>query len=193
MPVLAKQNKKKYTYRDYLGFNDNIRREIINGEIRLMSPAPLTIHQRILGRLSNVFFNYLKDKECEAFIAPFDVRLSIYNERDMDEFNVTQPDISIIFDKNKIDERGCKGAPDLIVEILSPGSATYDLNEKLLLYEKAGVKEYWVANPTDKTVFVFLLKNGEYLKSNVYGGENTIKPSIFEDFEINLNEIFINL
>jgi Uma2 family endonuclease len=108
MPVLAKQNKKKYTYRDYLGFNDNIRREIINGEIRIMSPAPLTIHQRIALKLSAIFYNYLKDKDCEVFIAPFDVRLSIYNERDMDEFNVAQPDISIICEKIKLMKEAAK-------------------------------------------------------------------------------------
>src|SRR6185295_13771701 len=114
------------------------------GEVYDMTPAPSTKHQRIIGELYRMLGNFLEGKKCEVFVAPFDVRLSEHNASDFEVFNVVQPDISIFCDEKKIDEKGAKGAPDFVVEILSPSTSKKDLSRKLLLYQKFKVKEYWI-------------------------------------------------
>lgn len=156
-----------------------------------MAP-PSTIHQRILREIFINFAMYLKGKQCEVFSAPFGVRFPSANEKSNKEIKtVVEPDIVVVCDKSKIDNEGCKGAPDLIVEITSPSTASKDKIEKFNLYEKYGVKEYWIVEPESRIISVFTLQeNGRYGRPDVYTVGNRIKVSIFEDLVIDLREIF---
>ncbi len=158
-----------------------------------MTPAPSRIHQKIAMALSIQFGNYLKDKDCEVYAAPFDVRLCSQNEIDEDIKTIVQPDISVICDKNKLDEKGCKGAPDLIIEITSPSSVKLDFITKLNLYEKQGVKEYWIIQPVYKLLNVYRLnENDQYTKSAIYSlDEDTVDVGIFQDLIIDLREVWV--
>lgn len=178
-------SEKKYTYADYLTWNDDTRYELIDGVPYMMSPAPSPTHQRISGELFVLLHNYLKGKPCDVFSAPFDVRLNADTKDD----TVVQPDISVICDPDKIDERGCKGAPDMVVEILSPSTARRDQLIKFNQYRAAGVREYWIINPEERFVDVHLLKNGEYV-SQVYSDTDTISINVLDDCQINLTGVF---
>jgi Uma2 family endonuclease len=182
-------SEQTYTYKDYLEWNDGKRWELIEGIPYNMSPAPTTAHQRIIRELSFALHSYLKGKTCEIFSAPFDVRLFV-SEKDEEINTVVQPDLSIICDPNKIDEKGCKGSPDLIIEVLSPATARKDKWEKFHQYEKAGVKEYWIVDPTHKTVEIYTLLNEKYSQRKVYSSEDEIRVGIFDDLTIPLEPIF---
>ena len=156
------QNKanQKWTYADYLTWGDGQRWELIDGEAYLLqgvvglAPAPARRHQAVSRTLERQFDAYLKYKTCEMYHAPFDVRLSETSSASDDYIEtVVQPDIAVICDKSKLDDRGCNGAPDLIIEISSPTTAKIDLTVKFDLYEKYGVKEYWIVHPVEKTVW----------------------------------------
>jgi len=182
---------KKYTYADYLTWLDDKRRELINGFVKKMTPAPRRIHQKLSGRIFNNVYNYLAGKKCEVYHAPFDVRL-IEKDKTSDKeiINVVQPDISIICDLSKLDDRGCLGAPDFIIEILSPASNKRDLKEKYELYQKFGVKEYWIVFPSEKVIQKFVLLSKKYeLKGSFVEGD-IISPDIFPDLKINVDDIF---
>ena len=181
---------KIYTYADYLKFEYDHMVELIRGKIFEMTPAPTSWHQRISWKLSLEIGTYLKDKECKAFSAPLDVILPIRNQKKNTSTTVVQPDICIICDLNKIEKEGCKGAPDLIVEILSPSTSKKDLNDKYSIYEEAGVKEYWIVMPAEKLVEVFYLENGKYQRIKVYTSDEIISPMLFPDLEIALTDVF---
>lgn len=181
----------KYTYGDYLKWPDEERWELIDGVPYLMSPAPSVNHQRISREIGRQFANYLVGKKCEVFNAPFDVRFAITDEKDEDIQTVVQPDLVISCDQTKLDQRGYRGAPALVVEILSPSTSKKDLSEKYNLYERNGVKEYWVVFPLDKVLDVYLLDEvGIYQKAGTYEKDARVKPSIFEDLEIDLGLVF---
>lgn len=182
----------KYTYEDYLSWPDDKRFEIIDGVIYDMTPAPLRIHQKISLKLSMQFANYLDDKKCELYYSPFDVLLpKSQDEKEANITTVVQPDISVICDLNKLIEKGCKGAPDLIIEISSSSTFRKDMLEKFNLYEKSGVREYWLVRPQEKIVIVFKLgKDGRYGRPDLYGQEDEIKVGIFDNLEIKLNKVF---
>ena len=152
---LAKKIKTRFTYKDYLSWPEEERYEIIEGEAYSMTPAPGREHQKICMELILQFGNFLRDKPCELYTAPFDVRLKSGKEKEDNISTVVQPDISVICDKKKLDDKGCLGAPDLIIEIISPSTASRDFKEKLDLYDKHGVKEYWIVDPATKIVMVF--------------------------------------
>jgi len=154
----------KYSYADYLTWKFDEYVELIKGKIYKMTPAPLNIHQIATGNIFTLFKNYLKKQKCKVFIAPFDVRLLKETKEDNEVFTVVQPDVCIICDSNKLDPkgRGCIGAPDLIVEVLSNSTLKKDLNEKFNLYEASGVKEYWVVSLVEKFVSVYELVNDKY-------------------------------
>ena len=191
MSFPVKKQDTKYSYKDYLTWPENERWELIDGIAYNMTPAPSRWHQEISIALSNTFFNYLKNKPCKVYVSPFDVRLPAGNESDEEIETVVQPDILIVCDRSKLDSKGCKGAPDLIIEIMSPSTAKKDLKEKFDLYEKAGVKEYWIVDPNNKTVMVFKLdENKKYRKFDVYANEDSITVGIFEGLIIDLKEIF---
>lgn len=183
------KTRKKYSYVDYLTWDESERWELLDG-VPYMQAAPSRIHQEISMELSTQFHNYLKGKTCRVFAAPFCVRLDM-EKNDYDIKNVVEPDITIVCDSTKLDERGCKGSPDMIIEILSPSTAKKDRVDKFNKYEKAGVKEYWVVEPDQKLVSVFLLQeNGRYGRTEMYTNEDNIKISIFPNFEIDLKPVF---
>lgn len=187
------KKNEKYTYADYLTWPEGERWEIIEGIPYNMSPAPSRRHQGLSVVLTQLFYTYLRGKACKVYHAPFDVRLpkNKLQDNDDDIYTVVQPDISIICDKKKLDDRGCKGAPDLVIEILSPFTAPKDCIIKINLYEKNGVKEYWVVHPTDKLLTVYLLgKDGKYGKPKIYSSEDVVKVKIFAELKINLKEVF---
>ncbi|MCU0579061.1 MAG: Uma2 family endonuclease [Desulfobacterota bacterium] len=190
MAAPAEKNRK-LTYRDYLQWDDHERWEIIAGEAYNMTPAPSRAHQEILGALFNAFYNYLVDKSCKVYVAPFDVRLT-ENQSDSDVSNVVQPDLTVVCDPSKLDEKGCAGSPDLIVEIISPSTAAHDYIRKLALYERRQVPEYWIVHPVDKTVMIFLLtEKQEYGKPRIYAGEDRIPVTLFPDLVIDLKKVFV--
>lgn len=189
---LAIKEEDRFSYADYLKWDDDERWELIDGEAYCMGAAPSRRHQEVLMNISGELRNYLKGKSCKVYPAPFDVRFCENVEVAEDEiFTVLQPDITIVCDKSKLDDRGCKGAPDLVVEILSPGSRRRDLHDKQKVYERYGVKEYWIVQPLEEIITVFTLgESGSYDKAVMYTTGDTLKPSIFDDLELDLTEIF---
>jgi Uma2 family endonuclease len=186
---------KRYTYADYLTWLDDKRRELIDGFIHVMS-APIRIHANISAELNFILKTFVKEKKgkCKIYYAPFDVRLPIEgSKRDDKIYNVVQPDICVICDLSKLDDRGCIGAPDLIVEVSSPSTLKYDWNYKYNLYEKAGVREYWIIDPKAQIVNSFLLQeNGKYDNGAIYEYNQKAPVHIFEGLEIDLKKLFEN-
>ena len=183
---------KQYTYADYLTWQFTDRVELIKGWIRKMSPAPNVIHQKISFNLSVELGNFFKNSNCNVFAAPFDVRL-INKRRSTDNsqiITVVQPDLCIICDDNKLDENGCIGAPDWIIEILSPGNTKKETQEKFSLYEENLVKEYWIVQPGDQNILVFDLINDKYQLRKIYTNEDVVPCGIFSELQINFAEIF---
>jgi Uma2 family endonuclease len=179
-----------YSYSDYLTWSEEERWELIDG-IAYMGAAPSRKHQGVQVELIRQISNYLIDKTCRVYGAPFDVRLIKKDEENDDIKDVVQPDISIICDKSKLDDRGCIGSPDLIIEIISPGTASFDYIKKLSLYEKNEVKEYWIVHPIDEIVMVYKLdENGKYNRPGIYSRDNNINMGIFEELTIDLNRVF---
>lgn len=183
--------KKRMTYKDYLNLPEGESVELIDGDVYNML-APSRIHQEVSMNLSRIFSMYLLGKECKVYAAPFDVRLIKEGLSEDEVDTVVQPDLSIICDKTKLDERGCKGASEMIIKIVSPSTASIDYIKKLNLYEKFKVKEYWIVNPIEKIVMVFLLNNnGEYGKPKIYGEGDKAKVEIFDDFYVDVKELFL--
>ncbi|HOJ10445.1 MAG TPA: Uma2 family endonuclease [Clostridiales bacterium] len=181
----------RYTYKDYLQWPEDERWELIDGVPYSMSPAPSKRHQEICLALCSEFYNYLKGEPCKAYIAPFDVRLVDEGESDDDASTVLQPDIVVICDRTKLDKAGCKGTPDLVVEITSPYTAKKDVIRKFAAYEKFGVKEYWIVRPEEETVTVFKLSNeNKYGRPEIYCRNDKIQVGIFDDLIIQLEDIF---
>ena len=183
---------KKYTYADYLTWKFAERVELFKGWVLKMSPAPSSTHQRISNNLSFEFTTYLRKSLCSIYVAPFDVRLHNKKKSTADKqiTTVVQPDISIICDESKIDERGCLGSPDLIIEIVSKGNTKKELETKFELYEENGVREYWVVQQGDETVVVFDLVKGKYKFRKIYSNDSIVPVGIFKDLKIDMAEIF---
>ncbi|MFH0924886.1 MAG: Uma2 family endonuclease [bacterium] len=191
MAYPLKKEEKRYTYKDYLTWPDEERWELIEGVAYDMSPAPSRLHQGILMELSRQFANYLLDKSCRVYIAPFDVRLPEGNERDEDITNIVQPDLVVICDKDKLDDKGCKGAPTLVIEIVSPHTASKDMKKKFFLYERVGIREYWIIHPIDKTVMVFKLReDGEYGRPTMHSEKDKVEVDILGALIIDLDIVF---
>lgn len=191
MGLVAKEEINKYTYADYLSWDDRERWEIINGEAFNMSPAPSTIHQLISMELAFQLKARFKDQSCRVIPGPFDVRLPLGEEKEEDIENIVQPDISVICSGGKLDERGCLGAPDLVIEIISPSTYRKDRMEKFFLYEQVGVKEYWLVSPVDKIVEVFILgDDGKYGRPYIYCEKDTVPLRINKSIRIDLNPVF---
>ncbi|MGJ7030534.1 Uma2 family endonuclease [Niabella hirudinis] len=183
---------QRYSYADYFRWKFQERVELLRGWIHKMSPAPGMKHQSISLTLTLQIGNYFKGKTCKVFTAPFDVRLPDTKNRKRDElvFTVVQPDICIICDAEKIDDRGCIGAPDLVIEILSPGNTQKEMGIKFDLYEESGVKEYWLVEPQDKVVLVYLLKEGKYVGLKPFTEDNEISSALFPDLKFKVSDIF---
>ena len=178
-----------YSYGDYLNWTWGEMVELIKGKIYRMSPAPSSLHQRISVELLRQIANFLTKERCQVFSAPFDVRLpSSKTKNDTDIFTVVQPDLCVVCDPTKIDKRGCLGAPDWIIEILSKNTSSKDLNEKFDVYEEAGVKEYWVVFPYEQVIQQYILQEGKFQTMPL--AENSIKSVVLEGFEIDIDTIF---
>ncbi|WP_273386755.1 Uma2 family endonuclease [Cohnella zeiphila] len=170
---------------------EGTRMELIGGEPHAMTPAPSRQHQRVLGALFVQFSNFLHGKSCEVYAVPFDVRLPEGGEADEDTMTVVQPDITLVCDPSKLDDRGCKGAPDLVVEVISPASIKLDLTVKKSLYERAGVKEYWIVYPAEKIILVHLLNGeGKYESLDTYSADDTVTVSVLPGMSFATEEIF---
>ena len=182
-----------YTYADYLQWKFEERLELFRGKIFKLS-APNTRHQDISGNLFVPISLFLKKKSCKVFAAPFDVRLPVKNKKKDDEVTtVVQPDLCVICDETKIDSRGCCGAPDIVVEILSPGNSKKEIRLKHELYEEAVVKEYWIVNPVEENIVVFILnEEGKLSGLKMYASGDTIQSIAVPGLNINLTEIFTN-
>ena len=191
MGLALQKDTGKFTYADYLLWDDSERWEIIDGEAYNMTPAPNTTHQLILGELFIQLKTQLKEKSCQVISAPFDVRLPLGKEKDEDIENIVQPDIIIVCDAKKLDKKGCMGAPDMIIEILSPSTSRKDRRTKFFLYERVGVKEYWMVSPDDKLVEVFRLSPvGKYGRPDIYCETDIVRLSIIKEITIDLNAVF---
>lgn len=188
---------KKYTYADYVKWTFDEAVELIKGRIFKM-PAPLSNHQVSSTNFTYLFKRQLKGSSCQVYAAPFDVRLPkplSQRKSDKDIETVVQPDICVVCDLSKIDRRGCIGAPDLIVEILSKGTASKDVKVKFEVYEESGVKEYWIVSLSERFVNVFRLnEQGKYVPDNrPYVSSDNIRVGIFSDFSILVDDIFEGL
>lgn len=183
------RDEKTHSYGEYLTWPDHPRYELIDGVAWAMSPAPTRGHQRLLLELSRQISDALEDSDCEVDIAPFDVRLPEGDEADAEIINVIQPDLIVVCDRNKLDERGCRGAPDWVIEVLSPGTAAHDQIRKLALYERHGVKEYWLAHPTDRVVTVYRMEEEIYSRPNIYEMSGTLAASCCDKVEIDWERV----
>ncbi len=183
--------KARYTFADVLTGEEDERIELIGGEVVMMSP-PSRIHQEISGALFAQLYSYLEGKPCRVYAAPFAVRLFEKDgETPEDIDTMVEPDLSVVCDSGKLDERGCKGAPDLVIEILSPSTRRHDRLVKLGLYQQAGVQEYWIVNPEDKTVQVMLQDGHGLLRIHEdYGREDVARVNVLEGCFIDLGKVF---
>lgn len=181
----------RYTFADVLSWDERERVELIYGEAVMMSP-PSRIHQKVCGELFRQIANYLEGKQCEVYAAPFGVRPFEQNGDTPDGVDtLVEPDISIVCDKNKLDHHGCKGAPDCVIEVLSPSTQRHDQLVKLDLYQRAAVSEYWIADPQNKTVLVFLLDENGVLKLNeVYSRTDVAKVNVLNGCFVELSKVF---
>ena len=189
---LAEKLEDRFTYGQYYGWDDGERWELIDGEAYNMSPGPGMRHQRISFEINGVFWNYLKGKPCRAFAAPFDVRLPDFENQDnYDVPTVVQPDLVVICDEKKLDDRGCRGAPDLVVEILSPSTSRKDIGVKFALYERHGVREYWVIYPAEESLMIFTLgEDGKFGRPQGYGRGDVATSSVLVGLELDVEEVF---
>jgi Uma2 family endonuclease len=175
-----------YTYANVLEWDENVRAEIIDGELYMMAP-PSTVHQRISRELFGQLYNYLDGKPCEAFTAPFGVRLFPQEDKTDDIF--VEPDIVVVCDPSKLDDWGCNGAPDLIIEIISPTNSRHDRFVKFQKYLAAGVREYWIVDPNEQTVQTHVLDTGRYVTA-VYGQSDEVPVTVLPGCVINLARVF---
>lgn len=193
MGLALRDTNATYTYADYLTWPEDVRYELIDGTAYAMSPAPLRIHQELLLEIAGQTRNALDGKPCRPFIAPFDVRLPHANEADGEVDTVVQPDLVVVCDRSKLDERGCRGAPDWVVEVLSPSTAGHDLILKRRLYERAGVHEYWLVHPVDHVVTVYRLQNGAFGAPDIYELKETLAVGVLPEVVIDWERALQNV
>lgn len=181
---------KVYTYADYYKWKFDERVELIKGYIFKMSPGPNRLHQEISGGISFQLQKFLERSPCKVYMAPFDVRFPRKSKADKDIITVLQPDICVVRDRSKLDDRGCIGAPDIVVEVLSPSNNKKELKNKYEIYEEAGVKEYWVVWPYEQTMIVYTLTDGKFVSSPVISGGDILTSSVLPGFSLNISELF---
>ena len=179
-----------YTLADVLSWDEQERFELINGIPVMMAP-PRRIHQKIVSELNRQLANYLHGKKCEVYPAPCAVRLFEQDGDSPDDVDtMVEPDVSVICDPNKLDSLGCKGAPDFIIEILSPSTLRHDWVTKFNLYRRAGVREYWIVDPDSKLVQTYILENGYYVAKELALNGNKLPVNVLKDCIIDLAGIF---
>lgn len=181
----------RYTYADYLTWDIEEMVELIKGKVfKKAAAAPRRAHQWLTGSLFRDMSLFLKGKNCQAYIAPFDVRLPVKSKKDDKIFTVVQPDICVVCDLEKLDEKGCVGAPDLVVEVLSPGNKQVELQYKYEVYEESGVKEYWLVDPESQTLLIYRLVQGKYQSSRLMTLGDIAKSAVIEGFQLDLTDYF---
>ena len=182
---MAIPQKQVYTEDDYYAMPEDVRAELIDGQI-FYQAAPSRIHQKILNAVNNTIYNYIKAKggSCEVYPAPFAVKLR------KDRKTIVEPDISVICDPKKLTDKGCTGAPDWIIEIISPGNSSHEYIRKLNLYADAGVREYWIVNPLEQTILVYFFEK-EHFQVKQYTFQDKIEASIYDDLWIDFQEILL--
>ncbi len=186
-PVKAQAH---YTYADYSKWPEDERWELIEGVPFNMSPAPSLAHQRVVAELLTQIRSQLRGSGCEAFVAPFDVRLPKGDEAEEAVDTIVQPDIVVVCDPAQLDEKGCRGVPDWIIEVLSPHTAARDQIDKRNLYEKQGVKEYWLVHPVDRILMIYWLDKRAYGKPHILETREKTKPILLPKLEIEWNLVF---
>ncbi len=194
MALPMRKEEPRYNYADYLEWPEGERWEIIEGVPYNMSPAPTYKHQFFVGEIYRQLANYLLGKPCIPFIAPCDVILPEAGENEEDAETVVQPDIMVICDRTKITKRGCVGAPDMVIEILSPSTAAKDQNVKKALYERVGVREFWLVSPDKNIVTIYLRnENGKFNLPKTYDAEDKPTVNILPDLTIDLALVFAEM
>lgn len=183
--------KENYTFADYLTWDENDRYEIIYGDAVMMAP-PKRIHQETLTEIFKQIANFLDDKPCKIYPAPFGVRLFEQDgDSPSDVDTVVEPDISVVCDRSKLDDYGCKGAPDMVIEILSPSTMRNDRLVKFELYRRAGVREYWIVDPNNQSVEVYLRdENNDLRPHEVYTRNDTAKVTVLDGCTVELAKVF---
>lgn len=182
-----------YTYADYLRWEFEERLEIIRGKIYWMTPGPGRTHQTIVTRLSFHLGNYFENHRCHLFHAPFDVRLidpMKKSKEDEDIVTVCQPDLMVVCDEKKLEERGVIGAPDFIVEILSPGNAKKEMGIKFELYEENGVREYWMVGPSEHVIYQYVFNGEKFIGRKPVIEDEKIHSAIFPNLAFDVEQIF---
>ena len=181
---------ERYTFADVLTWDESERIELIDGEAVMMAP-PSRTHQKISFEIGRQIGNYLEGKKCEVYLAPFGVRLFEQDgDTPEDVDTMVEPDISVVCDNSKLDHLGCKGAPDMVIEVLSPSSLRHDRLVKLGLYQRAGVREYWIVSPEAETVEVFLLEDGRFTPRGFYEKTDIAKVHVLEGCFLELCKVF---
>ena len=182
---------KRYSYADYLKWQLEEYVELIRGKVFRMSPSPGRRHQDVSSMLLHFLLPKMVGGPCRVYHAPFDVRL-LSKDNDAQTYTVVQPDICIVCDPAKLDKKGCLGAPDLVVEILSPSTSQKDLGEKFYLYEEAGVKEYWVVDPIHNLLDQYVLVEGNFSQQKAHIAKDEIQSAIFPEIKGSLENIFLD-
>ena len=184
--------KVTYSYADYLLWQFSERVELIKGKIFKMSPAPSSYHQDISLNLTRIIDKVFYKTSCKFYVAPFDVRLVNYKDSTSENqiMSVVQPDLCVICDRSKVDARGCLGSPDLIVEILSLGNSRKEMDTKFDLYQENEVKEYWIVDPFQKTILVYVLENQRYIGMKPYHEDSKIVSPTFPELKVTVKKVF---
>ena len=184
----------RYTYADYLTWEIDHMVELIKGKVfRQAAAAPRRIHQELVLKIGSQLNGLLKGNKCKVYVAPFDVRLPVKSRKHEDINTVVQPDICVVCDPEKLDDLGCVGAPDLIMEILSPSNNKKELQNKYEVYEESGVLEYWIIHPYEKTLLVYTLTDRKYVPSKLFTFGDRVPSQCIEGFVLDLDELFEGL
>ena len=189
---LPKRDQQHHTYADYLEWPETVRYELVDG-VAFMMAGPDLAHQDIVGEVFAQLRNALQGKPCRPFVAPFDVRLPKLGQSDEQTDTVVQPDVMVVCDPAKIDRRGIRGAPDLIVEVLSPSTAGHDQVLKRRVYERAGVQEFWLVHPTDRVVTIYTLGKDGYGKPEIQELVGSTPVGVLEGVEIAWDDLVARL
>ena len=183
-----------YSYADYLTWPMDLVAELIHGKIfKKAAAAPKRIHQKVASKLNFKLYQFLEGKICQVYPAPFDVRFPIDSKEDHEIFDVVQSDICVVCDPSILDDRGCIGAPELIVEILSPGNSKLELNHKYELYESSGVREYWIIHPEYLNLLIYTWVNGTYVPSRLFTAGDVIESQVVKGIKLDLEEFFSDI
>jgi len=187
-----KKEDRRFTYHDYCGWPEGERWELIDGVAYDMSPAPSRHHQGLSRELVLRIGGFLAGKPCTVYSAPFDVRIPSFPNQDDDDIDtVVQPDIVVVCDRSKLDDKGSRGAPDMVVETLSPSTAAKDLKVKLALFERCGVREVWFLHPAERIVTMYLLSDqARYGRPAYFGAKDTLESSVLAGMKIDLETFF---